>query len=371
MSTRALRNLCGALWDSIAPATLHRGRIRNLHSNGRQSRDHAEIYTSSAVGWSKSTTKPIYLPASRWRLFFSTPQLHHMPPLPAGRSRYILSRGFGTGFMAWQGVPGSTVTNTGPGSIAAAAVEAISAATNDRTSGGCAQCGRVGGMRTKSVDKSVLAMLSSAGKSAQSPRRGRIRPSLTPKKSPSASRHLSSPGRATGSSGGFGGFGGSSNGPGGAAAGGTPGGGGGQSNGNGDGKNGNGKKEDPPPPEEPHNPDPGILGRIAQIHRPTKDQMLAAATSVFARFRIRTKWALIRQMRPYNLEDFAALLQWLLVGHIIWVVVGTTTFFSIVLLLVNTVYAQGLLSPANHSLLPCTDFPYRIPSIHDWQLPHP
>lgn len=101
------------------------------------------------------------------------------------------------------------------------------------------------------------------------------------------------------------------------------------------------EQQDAPPQVGSH--DPGILGRIAHIHRPTKDEMLAAATGIFQRLRIRMKWTLIRQMRPYNLEDIAAFLQWLLVGHIIWVLVGTTTFFSIVLYLANTVSAQGII----------------------------
>ena len=242
--------------------------------------------------------------------------------------------------MCWQGVPGSTVTSAGPGPIAAAAVDACSAVTGERTSGGCTQCGRVGGKVPKGIYRSMIALLAAGGlkKTTPTPRRGRIRPSLT-------SKMLQA--RSVGSTGGSGttpgSFGGAT--AGGAPTGGGAGGGPGGRNSNNGSRNGNGggsgKSGNSPPPEEPTSPDPGILGRIASIHRPTKDQMLAAANGVFARFRIRTKWALIRQMRPYNLEDIAALLQWLLVGHIIWVVVGTTTFFSIVLLLVNTVYAQG------------------------------
>ena len=245
--------------------------------------------------------------------------------------------------MCWQGVPGSTVASAGPGPVAAAAVDACSAVAGERTSGEYTQCGRIGGKVPKGIGGPMVAILAAGGlkKTTSTSRRGRIQPSLALKK------QKARPAGSTGVSGTIPG------GPGGAAAGGAPAGGGagigpGGRNGNNGSRNGNGygsgKNGNPLPPEVLTSPDPGILGRIASIHRPTKDQMLAAANGVFARFRIRTKWALIRQMRPYNLEDIAALLQWLLVGHIIWVVVGTTTFFSIVLLLVNTVYAQGQLS---------------------------
>ena len=95
-----------------------------------------------------------------------------------------------------------------------------------------------------------------------------------------------------------------------------------------------------PAPVEP--PAQGIYQRISHIHRPTKDEMLAAATGAWQRLRIRTKWSLIRQMRPYSLEDITAFFSWLLLGHVVWIVVGTTTFLSVAIFLVNSVFAQGM-----------------------------
>ncbi|KAI5779459.1 hypothetical protein EDC01DRAFT_754907 [Geopyxis carbonaria] len=89
-----------------------------------------------------------------------------------------------------------------------------------------------------------------------------------------------------------------------------------------------------------------ILTRIYHIHRPTKDEMLAAATGVFQRLRIRTKWSLIRQMRPYNWEDLSAFFSWLFLGHVIWIVAGTTTFMSLTIVLINSVFAQETLAGA-------------------------
>lgn len=95
----------------------------------------------------------------------------------------------------------------------------------------------------------------------------------------------------------------------------------------------------PPAPKTPQ--EHRMLDRISNIHRPTKDEMLAAATGMWQRLRIRTKWSLIRQMRPYNWEDISAFLSWLVVGHVVWIVVGTTTFVGVLVALVNSVVAQG------------------------------
>jgi len=110
----------------------------------------------------------------------------------------------------------------------------------------------------------------------------------------------------------------------------------------------------PPPPSEkppttPQDDEPksstdmrGVFERVSHIHRPSKDEMLAAATGAWQRLRIRTKWSLIRQMRPYSFEDVTALFSWLFLGHVVWVVVGTTTFLSVAIFLVNSVFAQGV-----------------------------
>ncbi|KAL0632953.1 Mitochondrial distribution and morphology protein 31, mitochondrial precursor [Maublancomyces gigas] len=89
-----------------------------------------------------------------------------------------------------------------------------------------------------------------------------------------------------------------------------------------------------------------LLDRVSHIHRPTKDEMLAAATGFFQRLRIRTKWTMIRQMRPYNWDDLSAFFSWLLLGQVLWIVLGTTTFVSLTVLLINTVFAQEYLAGA-------------------------
>ncbi|KAI9766530.1 MAG: Mitochondrial distribution and morphology protein 31, mitochondrial precursor [Geoglossum simile] len=86
------------------------------------------------------------------------------------------------------------------------------------------------------------------------------------------------------------------------------------------------------------------LPNLSQYHRPTKDELLAAATGFWSRMKVRFKWFSIRSLRPYNTDDISAFISWVLVGHVIWIIVGTTTFFSIAILLVNTVFAQETLA---------------------------
>lgn len=76
-------------------------------------------------------------------------------------------------------------------------------------------------------------------------------------------------------------------------------------------------------------------------HRPTKEELLAAATGFWQRLKVRFKWFSIRSTRPYNADEWGAFLSWIIFGHFVWILVGTTTFFSLLILLVNTIVAQG------------------------------
>jgi mitochondrial distribution and morphology protein 31 len=78
-------------------------------------------------------------------------------------------------------------------------------------------------------------------------------------------------------------------------------------------------------------------------HRPTKEELLAAATGFWSRLKVRFKWFSIRSVRPWNVDDWSAFVSWFVLGNIVWVLVGTTTFFSLVILSINTVVAQGKL----------------------------
>ncbi|KAJ4300539.1 Mitochondrial distribution and morphology protein 31, mitochondrial precursor [Collariella sp. IMI 366227] len=79
-------------------------------------------------------------------------------------------------------------------------------------------------------------------------------------------------------------------------------------------------------------------------HRPTKEELLAAANSFGQRLKVRFKWFSIRSMRPWNADEWGAFLSWFVFGHIVWILVGTTTFFSLLIFLINTVFAQETLA---------------------------
>ncbi|KAL7956338.1 mitochondrial distribution and morphology protein family 31/32 [Trichoderma compactum] len=79
-------------------------------------------------------------------------------------------------------------------------------------------------------------------------------------------------------------------------------------------------------------------------HRPTKEELLAAANGFWERFKVRFKWVSIRSMRPWNIDEWGAFVSWFMLGHIVWILVGTTTFFSILIFSINTVFAQETLA---------------------------
>lgn len=80
------------------------------------------------------------------------------------------------------------------------------------------------------------------------------------------------------------------------------------------------------------------------VHRPNREELLAAATGFWSRMKVRFKWFSIRSGRPFNADEIGALISWLFLGHIIWILVGTTTFVSLAVLAVNTVFAQETLA---------------------------
>ncbi len=80
-------------------------------------------------------------------------------------------------------------------------------------------------------------------------------------------------------------------------------------------------------------------------HRPTREELLAAANGFWERLKVRFKWFSIRSMRPWNADEWGAFVSWFLFGHLVWILVGTTTFFSLIIFTVNTVFAQGRKSP--------------------------
>lgn len=79
-------------------------------------------------------------------------------------------------------------------------------------------------------------------------------------------------------------------------------------------------------------------------HRPTKEELLDAANGFWQRMKVRLKWISIRSMRPWNADEWGAFVSWFMLGHLVWILVGTTTFFSLVIFSINTVFAQETLA---------------------------
>jgi hypothetical protein len=77
-------------------------------------------------------------------------------------------------------------------------------------------------------------------------------------------------------------------------------------------------------------------------HIPTsKQELLAQARGFFERLKIRIKYPLMRQIRPWTLNDATALFSWLFLGHTVWLLVGTTSFVSLILWFANSLQTQG------------------------------
>ncbi|KAF2759319.1 hypothetical protein EJ05DRAFT_510149 [Pseudovirgaria hyperparasitica] len=88
----------------------------------------------------------------------------------------------------------------------------------------------------------------------------------------------------------------------------------------------------------------GLLNRFPHLHRPTKEELLATATGFWQRLSLRFKWFTIRSGRPYTLDEMSGFFSWIFLGHVLWIVLGTTTFFSLAIITVNTVFAQETLA---------------------------
>ncbi|EFY89410.1 mitochondrial distribution and morphology protein [Metarhizium acridum CQMa 102] len=105
-------------------------------------------------------------------------------------------------------------------------------------------------------------------------------------------------------------------------------------------------------PEQPNSEgDESIASSVSKYlhlpklpHRPAKEELLAAANGFWERLKVRFKWMSIRSMRPWNADEWGAFVSWFMLGHIVWILVGTTTFFSLLIFSINTVFAQETLA---------------------------
>lgn len=72
----------------------------------------------------------------------------------------------------------------------------------------------------------------------------------------------------------------------------------------------------------------------------TKEQLLKNANNWISRLNIRLKWLLKRSNRPFNTDDYSAIFSWFVISNALLIFLATTTFFSLIILTFNTVFAQ-------------------------------
>lgn len=83
---------------------------------------------------------------------------------------------------------------------------------------------------------------------------------------------------------------------------------------------------------------------LPHLYRPSKAELLEAASGFWSRVKIHFKWLTIRSARPFNADELYALFSWILAAHVLWIVLGTTTFFMLTVFLINTAFSQETLA---------------------------
>ncbi|KAG0074228.1 Mitochondrial distribution and morphology protein 31, mitochondrial precursor, partial [Podila epicladia] len=71
------------------------------------------------------------------------------------------------------------------------------------------------------------------------------------------------------------------------------------------------------------------------LDRVDRAKLLSAAPTFLARLKIRLKLLLMRQIRPWRVDDFIAMFSWAFMANVAFVLLGTTTFFSLILATAN------------------------------------
>ncbi|CAO2648831.1 Nn.00g097800.m01.CDS01 [Neocucurbitaria sp. VM-36] len=112
------------------------------------------------------------------------------------------------------------------------------------------------------------------------------------------------------------------------------------------------KPSTPPPnpkpkPEDSTTSSKPLIDRLPHslphLYRPSKAELLEAASGFWSRIKIHFKWLTIRSARPFNADEIYALFSWILAAHVLWIVLGTTTFFMLTIFMINTAFSQETL----------------------------
>ncbi|KLO16895.1 mitochondrial distribution and morphology protein family 31/32 [Schizopora paradoxa] len=79
---------------------------------------------------------------------------------------------------------------------------------------------------------------------------------------------------------------------------------------------------------------------LPPMQRPTREDFLNVANGFWQRMRVRFKWFTVRSFRKFNADDISAFFTWFLVSQTAWILLGTTTFFSVVFATINSLRMQ-------------------------------
>lgn len=82
-------------------------------------------------------------------------------------------------------------------------------------------------------------------------------------------------------------------------------------------------------------PPPATKASARELRYKQKLEMLGQAQGTFGRLAARFRWLMIRAQRPFNTDDLSAMFSWIIWGHILWIVLGTTTFLSLMIWFVS------------------------------------
>ncbi|KAF9924801.1 Mitochondrial distribution and morphology protein 31, mitochondrial precursor [Linnemannia zychae] len=80
------------------------------------------------------------------------------------------------------------------------------------------------------------------------------------------------------------------------------------------------------------------------LDRVGRAKLLSAAPTFMARLKIRLKLLLMRQIRPWRVDDFIAMFSWAFLANVAFILLGTTTFFSLILAAANSLQFQGFVA---------------------------
>lgn len=83
------------------------------------------------------------------------------------------------------------------------------------------------------------------------------------------------------------------------------------------------------------------IGSVTQSWRVARAQLLDNVGGFWPRLRLRIRLFLMGSNRPWRADDIFALFSWIFMGHTVFLLVGTTTFLSLLLGVANSLQFQG------------------------------